>query len=265
MKGECYTYDVGAKLDLQKLSKKAPALKWLDKEQTLLFSDIGNMKALVYSDGRIRIHLPEKPFEEVREHLLSASAEVYALIEEIKKATGIKTSTKDIIGSGVQEVISGFDPEVRKSLGIDVTVNALRSMMFSMYDIAGDFQAERIATQAGEILGRKFVSKTDFKNTDQLIKGMVEYFLENKLGKLVNVSKAEEMKGVPRDATLRVYECAFCAGMPPVNRHVCNFDRGFLRGAFAVWKNTETVTVKETRCWGMGDSFCEFDIYTLSR
>lgn len=265
MKGECYTYNLGSRIDLQKVAKKIPGLKWLDKEQTVLSSEMGQMRALVYGDGRMRLYMHEKSFEELREHLLTASAEIYALIEELRKVASVKRSSTDIIASGAQETVAGFDPGVRKTLGADVSVEALRLLVFSAYDVSGDFQAERMATQAGETLGRSFVAGREFKDAEQLLKGIVQYFDEHKFGKLVAVAPADSSKSATKDATLRVYECAFSAGMPPVNKRVCNFERGFLRGAFAKWKNTETVAVKETKCWGMGDAFCEFDIYTLSR
>ncbi|MCJ7822658.1 MAG: NAD-binding protein [Armatimonadetes bacterium] len=60
-------------------------------------------------------------------------------------------------------------------------------------------------------------------------------------------------------ATIEETVCATCQGMPKVGRTVCNLERGVITGALEA-RLGRTVHTKETKCWGLGDSICEFQI-----
>jgi predicted hydrocarbon binding protein/voltage-gated potassium channel Kch len=60
-------------------------------------------------------------------------------------------------------------------------------------------------------------------------------------------------------ATIEETVCATCQGMPKVGRSVCNLERGVITGALEA-RLGRTVRTKETKCWGLGDSVCEFQI-----
>ncbi len=53
--------------------------------------------------------------------------------------------------------------------------------------------------------------------------------------------------------------CATCQGMPNVGRPVCHLERGVLTGALQAALG-RTVNTRETKCWGMGNRACEFEI-----
>lgn len=58
----------------------------------------------------------------------------------------------------------------------------------------------------------------------------------------------------------RWFDCLTCSGLPDVGRPLCYLEAGILAGAVqracGQW-----VRVRETRCWGLGDSFCEMRVY----
>jgi voltage-gated potassium channel len=54
-------------------------------------------------------------------------------------------------------------------------------------------------------------------------------------------------------------ECATCEGMPSVGKPVCHLERGVLAGALEA-RLGRTVHARETKCWGMGDRICEFEV-----
>jgi len=60
-------------------------------------------------------------------------------------------------------------------------------------------------------------------------------------------------------ATLREYDCATCQGMPTVGRAVCHLERGVLTGALE-GRLGRSASATETKCWGLGDNSCEFEI-----
>lgn len=56
---------------------------------------------------------------------------------------------------------------------------------------------------------------------------------------------------------LTVEECYFCSGLPKVGYTYCRFDEGFIAGFLTKSKGKE-YKVKEVKCWGLGNEFCEF-------
>jgi predicted hydrocarbon binding protein/voltage-gated potassium channel Kch len=60
-------------------------------------------------------------------------------------------------------------------------------------------------------------------------------------------------------AVIREEECSICQGMPKVGRPVCHLERGVISGALEA-KLGRAVSAKETKCWGLGDGVCQFDI-----
>jgi len=60
-------------------------------------------------------------------------------------------------------------------------------------------------------------------------------------------------------ARLAETHCATCEGMPNVGKPVCHLERGVLNGALEAALG-RSVNTRETKCWGMGDRSCEFNI-----
>ncbi len=261
MKAECFTYEIGEKINLKKLSK----LSYFEKgyDENVLLTEVKGLKVKVFPSGKIRVFYPGKSFEEIKDLLLTASVEIYSIIEDIIRITGVKVSSKQVIANGYREELGGVEEELRKKEGTKVDLEVLRNMFFAIYDISGDFQAERISTQAGELVGRRIVRVNSPSSKEELLKLIKRVFLEKGLG-VVEEMKPEK-SAITIEAVLRVKECAFCSGVAPVNKKLCNFSRGLIRGAFAEFKKMESVTVNETKCWGMGDDYCEFEVYSLAR
>ena len=60
-------------------------------------------------------------------------------------------------------------------------------------------------------------------------------------------------------AVIEEDECSICQGMPKVGRPVCHLERGVISGALEA-KLGRAVSAKETKCWGLGDGVCQFEI-----
>lgn len=58
---------------------------------------------------------------------------------------------------------------------------------------------------------------------------------------------------------LTAEECATCSGAPNIGEPLCSFEAGFIEGALN-GEFAEHVRVAETRCWGLGDRVCTWDI-----
>lgn len=63
---------------------------------------------------------------------------------------------------------------------------------------------------------------------------------------------------------LSAEECATCAGVPPIGEPICHFESGFIAGALD-GELSDQVRVIETRCWGLGDRICRWEVHGNSK
>ncbi len=62
--------------------------------------------------------------------------------------------------------------------------------------------------------------------------------------------------------TIRVKDCYQCGHMPDVGKTLCASDAGIIAGALDRVTGKK-YSVRETKCWGTGYDFCEFNIEEL--
>ncbi|MBC7095391.1 V4R domain-containing protein [Thermococcus sp.] len=101
---------------------------------------------------------------------------------------------------------------------------------------------------AGYNLAKRLTKIGEIKDIDDLPK----VFLEQKIGLLDIIDESfNKMK-------INIYECISCYQTPPIGRTLCDFEAGMLQGSMEalVGKNI----TKELYCWGLGNSFCGFEI-----
>jgi len=68
-----------------------------------------------------------------------------------------------------------------------------------------------------------------------------------------------EIKG---ENLIRVKDCYQCGNMPNMGKTLCSTDAGIIAGVLdTICK--QRYSVKETKCWGTGHDFCEFEINEL--
>lgn len=114
--------------------------------------------------------------------------------------------------------------------------------------VVGLSAANTLWYNAGKQLGILAVEKGLIKSLDDLL----NFAVNQRIG-LVDVYKEGSNK-----ARVHVYECISCAGIPNIGRPVCHFEGGLIAGVLT--KLIGKCRAKETHCWGMGYSFCGFDI-----
>ncbi|SJZ38702.1 sigma 54-interacting transcriptional regulator [Selenihalanaerobacter shriftii] len=92
-------------------------------------------------------------------------------------------------------------------------------------------------------------SKLEIKNYDQLTE---------KLSKLgigqVRINLISDQKII-----IRLYECVTCGDMEYIGRSICDFEAGIISGAVSSIID-QNVEATETKCCGLGDDFCEFEL-----
>lgn len=77
----------------------------------------------------------------------------------------------------------------------------------------------------------------------------------NELG----MGRLELVGGPPHAAVFHWYDCLTCSGLPNLRRPLCYLEAGIIAGAVERACG-RPVSVRETRCWGLGDTFCEMRV-----
>jgi diguanylate cyclase (GGDEF)-like protein len=86
------------------------------------------------------------------------------------------------------------------------------------------------------------------------IQGLKDWFVEMGLGEL-EVELDEER------VLVKLSHCRSCEQLPPNGTALCDFERGLVDGVLESITGTDVLT-KETLCWGLGDTVCQFEGYS---
>jgi diguanylate cyclase (GGDEF)-like protein len=86
------------------------------------------------------------------------------------------------------------------------------------------------------------------------IQGLKDWFTKMRLGDL-EVELDEER------VLVKLGRCLSCERLPVTGTAVCDFERGIIDGVLEGIAGTDVLT-KETMCWGLGDTVCQFEGYT---
>jgi diguanylate cyclase (GGDEF)-like protein len=62
---------------------------------------------------------------------------------------------------------------------------------------------------------------------------------------------------------VKLSKCLTCYRLPALGGPVCDFERGLVDGALERITGTDVIT-RETLCWGLGDTVCQFEAYNAS-
>lgn len=106
-----------------------------------------------------------------------------------------------------------------------------------------------VMRSAGYNLGKMLVEKGLIKSIDD----MPHVFIQHKIGLLDIIDESSNRMRV------NIYECMSCFQMNYIGTPMCDFEAGILEGILE--KLIGRNVVKENYCWGLGYSFCGFEIY----
>lgn len=250
----CYQYSLGMPLDMKKL-EKLPQIKRIGKLEAGE-AHFGELVVHIFKTGEMRAFLPEQGLDRLQPALLSSGIKIIELLTAIKKL-GYEIDEQKVLSSGHPMPFEYLAPDgVRPSFD-GVSVNVLREMAYAPYDLAQEFQLERNEVQAGENAGRRLVERNAPKSVEGVNKLLAGYLEGNGIGVPSFAAEKGDRTTYPVQV-LTLGESAFAAGMPVINKPYCHFVRGLLRGAYVSFYELENIEVKETACWGLGDSQCVF-------
>ena len=205
-------------------------------------------------------------FNHLFNQLITSSVESNAeTLERRQKFNMLAISQKTMTPEAFQHI-------TRPALGDYVHIGILQSIVTSI--LAINPRSSEFLYRVGRDMGRfgnvqfRFLRhypkifehiETSSKFRD-ILEGLQELYSANSLGlPLYIASRALIQPLSDTKAKLTVYDSAFCAQMSPIGQPVCYLIAGEIAGLIETTLG-EQVSVVETRCFGLGDPYCEFSI-----
>jgi predicted hydrocarbon binding protein len=259
-----YIYDFGKQLDLAKIKTKLK-MNSLEGDKNLLFLFVDPLFLTLFKDGRLRIIHKDRDVNSLRKALTIIAPKLREIIQEIAKSSGVKKNVDSILADGdiekFPEALEVFGRPRLSTVGF-LTFRELN--LFSPEKVLGPYQRERIATQAGETIGRRLAKVV--KDRKELETKLLDLIENESLGipSTLSPEKAEKINEEIQKpySIIRVLEST-SYGIVPEGKPMCDLIKGLIRGAYCEYLGQENVNVVETRCWGLGDVYCEFRVYIL--
>ena len=165
----------------------------------------------------------------------------------------------------LRNIIEGGKPRtLRKKTGDLVDLRVLRIVDFSLqWASAGYRSALRFA---GMKFGRRLGEMSSSRELSSVLKEIKKIVEELKEGEVK--LQIIEKKSI---AQFKVYNSSLTNSVPNISQNLCLFREGFIEGYLGgiiavrgllqvFFKNISRVEVKETKCQGKGDKFCQFTI-----
>ncbi|MBI5208704.1 MAG: 4-vinyl reductase [Elusimicrobia bacterium] len=178
------------------------------------------------------------------------------------KTTTKTTARAKAVPRGLELI--GHPAEGRPTLGPTIPVDLFRALrligvMEGLEDTIGKESASLVYSSGkylGYGLGKAIMEQTG-RDLTRYAEALTAKLKELGVG-LLSILELKLDEGIVR---FQVDECVTCAGMPVVGRAVCHFEAGFIGGLMEVFLGGgRKCHVKETKCNGMGDGTCEFEV-----
>ena len=184
--------------------------------------------------------------------------------KDTRRKESMMILTKNTISSIISQEI------VRKNLGDYVHISVYQQVMFSLLQL--DPLIPQLLYQSGRELGifgaapyyltvlnpRVGAVKPEERFQETLI-ALAQLYSHNTTVPLYHATQCDVAKMEGYTATLRIYELANSAGAINIGETLCHFTAGEIAGTVEAMIGSAT-SVVETKCKGLGDDYCEFDI-----
>ncbi|RLG71141.1 MAG: hypothetical protein DRO04_00440 [Candidatus Iainarchaeum archaeon] len=252
MRANSFLYSLGRPIDTKKI--KLADMKIIP-HTNFLFGKFGKLGILIMPNGYIRTFStdPETSIEELSG---IAALKVQQIANALKTKLKLRIKPEEVALSkiveelnlsSIQRILETRNKEIYEKFHLFL------KLKFSVKELLGTFNEERVLAMVGLFLGRSIVKKAAPKSIDKLLTSVAKFFKKENLGFV----KFEKISPTKFNATI---EGCIYAGLPPVNEPYCELERTILRGAFEEFIKSPNIAVRETECWGLGQTHCKFEI-----
>ncbi|MHA1258250.1 MAG: V4R domain-containing protein [Candidatus Heimdallarchaeaceae archaeon] len=184
--------------------------------------------------------------------------------KDTRRKESLMILTKNTINSIISQEL------VRKNLGDYVHISIYQQVMMSL--LALDPLIPQLLYQSGRELGmygaapyyltvlnsRVGAVKPEERFQETLL-ALVQLYSHNNIVPLYQATHCDIAKMEGYTATLRIYELANSTGAINIGETLCHYTAGEIAGTIEAMIGSATQVV-ETKCRGLGDDYCEFEI-----
>lgn len=165
----------------------------------------------------------------------------------------------------LRNIIEGKKAKTLRERGGDlIDIRIPRIIDFSLQWASVGYQSA--LRFAGMKFGKRLGEMSSSRELSSVLKEIKKIIEELKEGEV-----EFELSGEKNIAQFKIYNSSLTNSVPNISQNLCFFKEGFiegylggiiaLRGSLLVsFKNINKVEVKETKCQGKGDKFCQFTI-----
>lgn len=172
--------------------------------------------------------------------------------EIVSDFTSLREHALQILSENLEEVRTQHPLDIprifeydRPTLGGKVPIGLFRTVrLLAFREVLGS----KIAAAVLSITGRSVAEKMGIDSIPELMRRLDD----------LAVGRAEIESQSDSSITIMVTECVTCSGAPNIGEPLCHFEGGFIAGALERVYGKPTRVV-ETKCWGMGDTFCRWE------
>lgn len=209
-------------------------------------------------------------FEELVKKLKRAKSTISVHLEDLEKMKLISSefhpndkrkkiysiSSKYVGKSDIPlpELSSTIKKCIKKSINDPLNFSKLifKAMRYELEAIG--INTQPILKIIGRKIGNEIGETFKGKNIEELIKELILFWKNHKLGKMKVISKNPFL--------IEVRNCYNCSNMPNIGRTYCSFDEGLIEGIISKRLGIN-LSVKEIECWGTGSNKCKFKLFSI--
>lgn len=261
---QAFALDLKVKVNVEKLSKEVDYLAPPKKINMFMATDAVFDSTLIriFENGWMRVYVVTESgsYGEAMFKATESLTYLRRIMGDINNVLKVKVDADKVLAGikPVSEELAMYElllldvDSVRPKYKRDASATYFRILHHSALEkYLGTTTAIKILYSTGEEAGKIFGGVYSAKNLEEFLAGLKDFMDREKIADISVLSFD--------DSTIKIKssESMTSAGIPPVARPVCHLERGFITGAVSGYLNKQ-VTSQETRCWGLGDTFCEF-------
>jgi|GEM_PF-1353059 hypothetical protein len=166
------------------------------------------------------------------------------------KINKIKEYIRSTQGPVIDSILRGDETKIRPTLGDAFPLTFFRTFKIALAMVDS---VDNMFYEMGEVIAKEELSKyVDTSDLATMMKSAAPIFEKLRIG-LVKVHPIND-----EHILVDLRECTTCYGMPNIGSAICYFEAGIIGGL--VDATIGKSSVKEIKCWGLGDNYCQFDV-----
>ena len=264
MAEQVFMVDLGKEIDLEEASKKidyiaSPKMAGLFKAADATFNDT---TVSLFENGSVRVVVRTNigAYAEAMFKATESLVYIRKIVTDLRLELGMELDSDRVLAS-IKPVTEKLDLHEILLMDVDSVRPTFKGNMnplffrllhlYTLEEYVGETTAIKILTSTGEEVGKVFAGIYATDTLDDFFEELKKFLEKEKVAK-ISVESITDNKIV-----IKSEESMTSAGIPTINKPVCHFERGLITGALKEFLGKNIIS-RETKCWGMGDLYCEF-------